>query len=118
MDIVIRIVPGQKAWQHARVGRVHFATDHRQAHSGHGVHAKLLEYGDMAMPAANEDQIFDNGRLLSLHTCLSKVAVSMLVSGDSSMCPVVLPGKGHTLFLPPVMGKLQRGSEVARYCIR
>ena len=72
MNIVIGIVPGQKAWQHARVGRVHIAADHRQAYSGHGMHAKLLEHGDMAMSTANEDQIFDNGRLLPLHICLSE----------------------------------------------
>ena len=75
MGIVIRIVPCEQAWQHARIGRVHVAADHRQAHSGHGVHAKLLEYGDMAMSAANEDQIFHNGRLLSVHACLSSVSM-------------------------------------------
>ena len=83
---------------------MHVAADHRQAHSGHGMHAKLLEYGDMAMSAANEDQIFDNGRLLSLHTCVSKVAVSKLVSGDSIMRPASLPCKGHMLVLHPVLG--------------
>jgi AhpC/TSA family protein len=55
------------------------------------MHAKLLEYGYMAMSAANENQIFHNRRLLSLHTCLSKVAVSVLVSGDSIMGLAALP---------------------------
>ena len=72
MHIVIRLVRGLKAWLRARVGRVHVSADHRQTHSGHGMHAKLLEYGDMTMSAANEDQIFHNRRLLSLYTYLSR----------------------------------------------
>ena len=64
---------------------MHVSADHRQAHSRHGVHAKLLEYGYMAMSTTNEDQIFHNRYLLSLHTGISKVAMSMLVPGDSIM---------------------------------
>jgi hypothetical protein len=76
MDVVIRIVPGNKARQHARVWRVHVAADRRQAHPRHWLHAKSLEHGNMAMSASNENQIFDNGRLLPVHECLSNVSES------------------------------------------
>ncbi len=64
MRVVEAVMPGDQTRQHARVGRVHVAADQRQAHARHGPHAEPLEDGDMAVPAADQHQILDDGGAL------------------------------------------------------
>ena len=67
MGLVERVVPGQQAGQHARIGRVHVAAHQGQLHARHGFHAEHLQDRYMAVPAANEHEVLDDGRGLCVH---------------------------------------------------
>ena len=57
VDLIVVVVAGNIAWQHARVGRVHVGANHGQAHAGFGLHAKALEHAHMAVAAAYQHDV-------------------------------------------------------------
>ena len=57
---VERIVPGDVARQHARIGRLHVAGNERHAHPGHRPHAEALQHMHVRMAAADENEILGN----------------------------------------------------------
>ena len=61
MHLVVAVVAGNVARQHARIRGVRIAADHRQSHPGNGPHAEALEHHHMAVPAADEDDIAQDG---------------------------------------------------------
>ena len=64
------VMAGDAAGQHSRVGSHGFTADQGEARPGHRAHPERLEHGDMRMPAAYQDQIFDDGRFRPLHGCM------------------------------------------------
>ena len=57
MTFVERIMPGDVAWQHSRIRRLHAAGNERHAHPGHRPHAEALQHMDVGMAPADEDEI-------------------------------------------------------------
>jgi hypothetical protein len=64
MRFIERVVAGDQAGQHAGIGGVYVARDQRQSHPGFGLHAKALQYFDVAVTAADEHEIFQYRRRL------------------------------------------------------
>ena len=50
-------MPGDVARQHARIGGMHVAGYQRRPDPRQGLHGERLEDGDMAVTAADQDQI-------------------------------------------------------------
>src|SRR6266849_297806 len=67
MHVVVVVVTSNAAWQHAGIGRMDVAAEHRQAHTRKGLHAEHSEDGDMAVAASDQDQVFDGHRMMALH---------------------------------------------------
>ena len=83
MRLVKFVVAGQVARQHARIGRVHVACDDREADAGQRVHAELLEHDHMTVPAADEDEVFDDGVLAGFHLVYSRLVPRLARPGNS-----------------------------------
>ena len=60
MGVVEVVVARHQARQHARVGRVDVACDQRQPHAGDRVHPEPPEHRNMGVPAADQDEVFDD----------------------------------------------------------
>ena len=65
--LVVIVVSGDEARQHARIGRMRLPADYGQTHAWHWAHTKTLEHCDVAMPAADEHQILDDRVKTVLH---------------------------------------------------
>ena len=62
MNVVVIVMAGNKARQHARIRRMDIAADEREANAGQRLHAELFENRNVAVTAADQDQVFDDGR--------------------------------------------------------
>jgi len=60
MALLKGVMPGDVAWQHARIGRLDVAADQGDADTGHRPHAKSLQHADMGLAAADEDEILSD----------------------------------------------------------
>ena len=60
MPLIGRVVTGDQARQHPGVGGLDIAADECQPDTGYGPHAERLEYGDVAVTAAQQDQVLDD----------------------------------------------------------
>jgi hypothetical protein len=60
VHFVVSVVPGDVARQHSRIGGVGIGADHRQANAGQRSHGKTPEHHDVAVPAADEDDISEH----------------------------------------------------------
>ena len=69
MAFLKRVMPGDIAGQHARIGCLDIAADQGDPHSGQRPHAKALQHMDMGVAAAHEDEIVsDRTALPHRHT--------------------------------------------------
>ena len=71
MRFIVAVVPGNVARQHSRIRRVRIAANQGQPHPGQRVHAEPLEHGDMAVAAANQHQVLDDGRIGFFHNVIA-----------------------------------------------
>ena len=67
VHLVEAVVAGDIARQHARIRRVGIAADHGQTHAGHRAHAEVADHADMAVAAAYQYDIAQNGLIRCLH---------------------------------------------------
>ena len=74
--LVVAVVAGDVAWQHARVRRVAVAADHRQAHARHRIHAKHLEHDRMAVTAADQHDVAQDRLFAGLHVRFFRCGVT------------------------------------------
>ena len=78
MALVEVVMAGDEARQHAGIGRVRVAADQGEAHAGDRFHAEPFQHRDVAVAAADEHEILDNGGLVVLHggilTCFNSAA--------------------------------------------
>ena len=61
MDVVEAVMAGDEAGQHARIGRVHVGRDQGQPDPGQRPHAEAPQHGDMAVAAADQHDVLDDG---------------------------------------------------------
>ena len=78
MALVERIVPGDIARQHARIGRLATPGDQDHPHPRHRPHAEALQDMDMGVPAADEDEML-------------VYRAGLLHPGDYARVPVATP---------------------------
>ena len=62
MDVVEPVEAGDQARQHPGVGRVQVARDDGGPHAGDRAHSQAAEHDDVAVAAADEDEVLENGR--------------------------------------------------------
>ena len=62
MRVLERVMPRDEPRQHARVRRLDPARNQRQPDARHRAHAELPQDRDMAVPTAQQDQIFQSGK--------------------------------------------------------
>ena len=68
VNFVIPIVTGHITGQHARIRRVRVGTHQGNAQTRQRLHAKGFEHGYMAMPAADQHQVAQDGAGVGLHS--------------------------------------------------
>ena len=78
--VVEAIMAGDQAGQHARIGRMGIAADHRDAHAVDRLHGKALDHRDVAVTAAQQNQILDDGRVALIHVVGFRSALGMGVT--------------------------------------
>jgi len=71
MDFVVAVMPRDIARQHAGVRRMRIAADHGQADAGQGMHAEAPEHADMAVSAADQHDVPQDGLIRRLHCGVS-----------------------------------------------
>ncbi len=74
-----RVVAGDEARQHAGIGRMVVAANKCDTDAGHRIHAKALQDGNVAVAAADQNKILDDGSLAVLHQPLALPASTGLV---------------------------------------
>lgn len=57
MRLVIFIVPGDIARQHAGVGRVHISRNHGEANTAQGLHAEAFNHSNVAVASADKHEV-------------------------------------------------------------
>ena len=62
MNVVVVIMASHKTRQHAGIRRVDVAADEGEANAGQRLHAELSENRDVAVTAADQDQVLDDRR--------------------------------------------------------
>ncbi len=67
MHVVITVMPGDIARQHAGVGGVGIPADHRQPHPGLGLHGKPFKHTHMAVASADQNNIAQDGLFGVMH---------------------------------------------------
>jgi len=62
MRVVETVMAGDKPREHSRIGRMHVAADHGEPHAGKRLHAEALEHAHMAVTAAEQHEVLEDGR--------------------------------------------------------
>ena len=73
MNIVVAVMACDITRQHARVGGVGVAADHRQAHAGYGVHAEIFQHPHMAVAATDQYDVSEYRLFRGLHVSIGLV---------------------------------------------
>ena len=71
VDVVVGVVSCNVAREHARVGRLDVAADEGDPDPGHRLHPESLEHDDVAVPAADQHEILDDGCGAGVHDILT-----------------------------------------------
>ena len=79
MHLVVSVMAGDVAGQHARIRRVRVAADQRQAHARNRLHAEALEHADVTVATADQNDIPQDRLIRLLHRSLSRFAGSSIV---------------------------------------
>ena len=93
MHIVVVVVTGDVAWQHAGVWRVCTAAYQRESHTGRWLHGEIAQHADMAVTTADQDNIAKYGLVSGLHWEWSVVEALAVTSGGPPISLTMLPNR-------------------------